>query len=64
MIIKNGTIIDELTPKEHELLNHAPIGFCKHCKQYIYVTYTVHEKFQCLQSPRNVRHLFNKDDIL
>jgi hypothetical protein len=53
MSSKNKTI-DPLTKEEHELLFHAPLGFCPHCKQNIYVPYCVHEKFQCELSPRYV----------
>jgi hypothetical protein len=54
MLIYNYTLIDELSNEEHESLNHAPLGFCSHCNKLIYISYCIHEKFQCVLSPRYV----------
>lgn len=45
--IANGRIVGELTRKEHEELNHAPIGFCTICNNFIYVPFSTHRYFEC-----------------
>jgi hypothetical protein len=52
--IKNNKVLNTLTPKEHDLKDHAPIGFCSYCKRKIYIPYSVHEAYECLQNPRYV----------